>query len=288
MAKAAAQTGSSPTMIVAIEQYFPAEKRIIKDDLAYQLLPSSMKGIVGQMHLDSVRDWMIQTSEKESPGIWGGIMCRKRYIDEKLIDSISQIDAVVNLGAGFDTRSYRLEGLSSIPIWEVDQPETIKTKQKQLLKIFEDIPAHVHFASIDFDHDNLSTILGSLGYSYEKRTFFIWEGVTQYLTNTGIQSIFDFLAKAVCGSRIAFTYICKDFLTGRNADVWEKGYDNYVRRKIWIFGMEPEIWPSYLKKYGWQIIEDLGYAEMAEKYIKPTGRKLSTSPIERMIYAEKL
>ena len=205
MAKAAAQTGSSPTMIVAIEQYFPAEKRIIKDDLAYQLLPSSMKGIVGQMHLDSVRDWMIQTSEKESPGIWGGIMYRKRYIDEKLIDSISQIDAVVNLGAGFDTRSYRLEGLSSIPIWEVDQPETIKTKQKQLLKIFEDIPAHVHFASIDFDHDNLSTILGSLGYSYEKRTFFIWEGVTQYLTNTGIQSIFDFLAKAVCGSRIAFT-----------------------------------------------------------------------------------
>ncbi|WP_101909446.1 SAM-dependent methyltransferase [Marasmitruncus massiliensis] len=288
MAKAAAQTGSSPTMIVAIEQYFPEEKRIIKDDLAYRILPSSMKGIVGQMQLDSVRNWMIQTSEKESPGIWGGIMCRKRYIDEKLIDSISQIDAVVNLGAGFDTRSYRLEGLSSIPIWEVDQPETIKTKQKQLLKIFEDIPAHVNFASIDFDHDNLSTILSSLGYSYEKRTFFIWEGVTQYLTNTGIQSIFDFLAKAVCGSRIAFTYVCKDFLDGRNADVWEKGYDDYVRRKIWIFGMEPEIWPSYLKKYGWQIIEDLGYDEMAEKYIKPTGRKLFTSPIERMVYAEKL
>ena len=45
MAKAAAQTGSSPTMIVAIEQYFPEEKRIIKDDLAYRILPSSMKGM---------------------------------------------------------------------------------------------------------------------------------------------------------------------------------------------------------------------------------------------------
>jgi O-methyltransferase involved in polyketide biosynthesis len=34
-------------------------------------------------------------------------MCRKRYIDEKLIESVGQIDAVVNLGAGFDTITAR-------------------------------------------------------------------------------------------------------------------------------------------------------------------------------------
>jgi len=287
MAKAAAQTGSSPTVIVAIEQYFPAKERIIEDNLAYRILPSSMKAIVGQMQLESVRNWMIQTNEAENPGIWGGILCRKRYIDEKLIDSISKIDAVVNLGAGFDTRPYRFSALSSIPVWEVDQADTIKTKRIQLLKIFENIPAHVNLASIDFDREDLSTVLNSLGYTADKRTFFIWEGVTQYLTDKGIRSIFDFLAKAVCGSRIAFTYICKDFLDGRIAHVWEKGYDDYVRRKIWLFGMEPEAWPNFLKEYGWQIIEDIGCDEMIEKYIKPTGRKLSSSPIERMVYAEK-
>lgn len=288
MAKAAAQTGLSPTVIVAIEQYYPEKERIIKDDFAYKILPPNMKGIIGQMHLEAVRSWMFQTSEKESPGIWGGILCRKRYIDEKLIDSISKIDTVVNLGAGFDTRPYRLEELFTIPIWEVDQPEIIKTKQKQLLKIFGDIPAHVTLAPADFDHDELNNTLSSLGYSYDKRTFFICEGVTQYLTSTGIQSIFDFLANAVCGSQIAFTYICKDFLDGRNAHVWEKGYDDFVRRKIWKYGMEPQMLADFLENYGWKMIEDVGYDEMAEKFIRPTGRKLSTTPIERMVYAEKL
>ncbi len=288
MAKAAAQTGSSPTVIVAIEQYFPQNERIVEDDLAFQILPSNMKAFVGSMQLKSARDWIIQTSETDSPGIWGGILCRKRYIDDKLTDSINQFDAVVNLGAGFDTRPYRLPALSSLPIWEVDQSETIKVKQKQLLKIFKTIPAHVQLASIDFDREDLSTILSSLGYSFDQRTFFIWEGVTQYLTEEGIRTIFDFLAKAACGSRMAFTYVCKDFLDGRTSYIWEKGYDDYVRRKIWIFGMEPEEWPSFLRQYGWQIIEDVGYDEMAEKYIKPTGRKLSLTPIERMIYAEKL
>jgi methyltransferase (TIGR00027 family) len=288
MAAAAEQTGPSPTVLVAIEQYFPQNERIIDDDLAYRILPSSMKVFAGPMQLNSVRNWMIQTSEKESPGIWGGIMCRKRYIDEKLMNSISEIDAVVNLGAGFDTRPYRLAALSELPIWELDQPETIKAKQAQLLKIFKEIPFHIKLASIDFDHEDLSAVLSLLGYSSERRTFFICEGVTQYLTDQGIRLIFNFLAKAVRGSRIAFTYVCKDFLVGRSAHVWEKGYDDYVRRKIWLFGMEPEAWPNFLKEYGWRIIEDIGYDEMAEKYIKPTGRKLSSLPIERMIYAEKL
>jgi O-methyltransferase involved in polyketide biosynthesis len=69
---------------------------------------------------------------------------------------------------------------------------------------------------------------------------------------------------------------------------WEKIYKRYVTNKIWIFGMEPGAWPNFLKEYGWHVIEDMGYDEMAEKYVKPTGRMLTSTPVERMIYAEKL
>jgi methyltransferase (TIGR00027 family) len=288
MAKAAAKTGVSPTTLVAIEQFFPEGSRIIEDDLAYRILPSGIKSFVGQMQMESVRNWMVEKSEAEAPGIWGGMMCRKRYIDEKLIDSIGRIDAVVNLGAGFDTRAYRLPALAEVPVWEVDQPENIKSKQTQLLKVFQAIPSHVKLTAIDFDREDLSAVLESLGYSTDKRTFFIWEAVTQYLTKKGIRSVFDFLAKAASGSRLAFTYICKDFLDGRSEFLWEKGYDDYVRKKVWIFGMEPAAWPDFIKEYGWRILEDTGYEEMAEKYVKPTGRVLTSSPIERMVYAEKL
>lgn len=128
----------------------------------------------------------------------------------------------------------------------------------------------------------------SHGYSTYKKTFFIWEGVTQYLTEEGIRATFDFLAKAAPGSRLAFTYVLKDFIEGRNMYGWDKMYKDYVTNNIWLFGMEPEAWPNFLKEYGWQIIEDISYEEIAKKYVKPTGRKLASTQVERMIYVEKL
>jgi methyltransferase (TIGR00027 family) len=288
MAQEAAKTGVGPTVLVAIEQYFPKKQRIIEDDLAYSVLPFCMRAFVRLVQPNWVRSRMVRATEKDAPGIWGGMMCRKRYIDEKLIASAIQIGAVVNLGAGFDTRTYRLPALAGKPIWEVDQLENIKPKQRQLRKIFGTIPSQVRLVAIDFDREDLSAVMASNGYSTDKRTFFILEAVTQYLTEEGIRSIFEFLAKAGRGSRLAFTYIIKDFLDGRAMYGWEKGYKEYVTNKIWIFGGERDAWPNFLREYGWQIIEDIGYDELTEIYVNPTGRKLASTPIERMIYAEKL
>ncbi len=44
--------------------------------------------------------------------------------------------------------------------------------------------------------------------------------------------------------------------------------------------MGPDAWLNFLKEYGWQAIEDVGYDEMAERYIKPTGRILASISIE--------
>lgn len=287
MTKAAAKTGVGPTTLVAIEQHFPRNQRIIEDDLAYRILPFNMRTFVWLMSPNLIRDWMVRATEKDAPGLWSGMMCRKRYIDEKLIDSVNQINAVVNMGAGFDTRAYRLPALSEIPIWEVDQPANIQSKQIRLCKVFGMIPSHVRLVPIDFDREELGSVLASHGYFADKRTFFIWEAVTQYLTESGIRATFDFLAKAKRGSRLALTYIRKDFLDGRVMYGWEKGYKKYVKNKIWLFGMDPEAWPNFLNEYGWQVVEHIGYEELAERYVKPTGRKLASMPIERMVYAEK-
>ncbi len=288
MAKAAAKTGAGPTALVAIEQYFPKKERIIEDDLACKILPSG-RAFLWFAQFSSIRDWIINASDKDSPGMWSCMICRKRYIDEKIKESSGQIEAVVNLGAGYDTRAYRLPTLSNIPVWELDQPETVKSKKSRLSKIFGKIPSHVKLVAIDFDHEKLENVLKSHGYSPDKRTFFIWEAVTQYLTLAGIRTTFDFLSKAAQGSRLAFTYVRKDFLEGRTMYGWEKFYKKFVvKDKTWIFGMEPEAWPDFLKAYGWQVIQDISYDELVEKYVNPTGRKLTSTPIERIVYAEKL
>ena len=289
MAKAAAKTGVGPIALVAIEQHFPEDQRIIEDDLAYRILPFGARSFVWIVRSNPVRAWLIQIIEKKTPGIWGGMMCRKRYIDEKLINSVGQINAVVNLGAGFDTRAYRLPALADMPVWEIDQPEIIQRKQIRLCQLFGMIPSHVRLVSTDFDREALGMVLSSQGYASDKRTFFIWEAVTQYLSETGIRATFDFLAKTVRGSRLAFTYIRKDFLDGRGMYGWEKGYKKYVvEDRLWLFGMDPEAWPNFLRRYGWQVIEDIGYEDLAEQYVKPTGRQLASMFIERMLYAEKL
>jgi len=52
--------------------------------------------------------------------------------------------------------------------------------------------------------------------------------------------------------------------------------------------MEPEDCPAFLQDYGWRVIEDLGYDELASRYIGPTGRLLASTQVERMVYAEKI
>lgn len=288
MTKAAAKTGVSPTALVAIEQYFPAKQRIIEDDLASRILPLGMRSLVWLMRFNSFRAWIIRVTRNDTPGLWGGMLCRKRYIDEKLIDSVNRIKAVVNLGAGFDTRAYRLPVLSDMPVWEVDQPENIQAKQARLCKLFGAVPSHVRLVPIDFDREELGSVLASHGYSADRRTFFIWEAVTQYLTETGIRATFDFLAKAESGSLMVFTYVRRNFLDGRVMYDWENIYRKYVKNKIWLFGMDPEEWPVFLEGYGWKIVEHIGYEELAERYVKPTGRELASTPVERIIYAEKV
>ncbi len=288
MAERAAKTGTGPTALVAIEQYFPKSKRIIEDNLAYRILPSGIGILIRLMKPNFIRDWMVRATEKTLPGLWSGTMCRKRYIDDKLIDSLNKTGAVVNLGAGFDTRAYRLPALSNIPVWEVDQPENIGPKKTRLQRIFGEIPSNVRLLPIDFDREKLDRVFTLHDYSANKKTFFIWEAVTQYLTENGIRSTFNFLAKAIKDSYLVFTYLRKDFIDGKILYNWEKGYKHYVKNNIWLFGQKPGAWPEFLRDYGWRVIEDIGYDGLQEKYVKPTGRVLNSTLVERIVFAEKL
>jgi methyltransferase (TIGR00027 family) len=288
MAQTAAKTGAGPTAIVAAEQYFPHNQRIIADDFAYRLLPPGARTFVCVMRLNFLRNRIIQMTEKIFPGLWSAMLCRKRYIDEKLIASVGQIDAVVNLGAGFDTRAYRLPTLTDLPVWEVDQPENIESKRAALRKLFGGVPAHITLVPIDFDRQELGSVLESYGFSLDKRAFFIREAVAQYLTETRIRASCEFLAKAARGSRLALTYVRKDFLDGQKMYDQKSLYKRYVVNKIWLFGMEPEHMAFFLQTYGWRVIEHLGYEELHERYLKPTRRQLGVMHIERIVYAEKL
>jgi len=276
-------------VMVALEQYFPKELRIIEDNMAYGLLPFWVRmNIAVKLRLMSLEK-MVAWTEGKIPGMWGGLLCRKRYMDEKILEETGRaMGGVLNLGAGFDTRAYRLAALSGVSFWEVDQPVNIEAKRKRVVAVLGDVPEHVTLVPMDFDVQVLGEVLPQYGYSEEKRTFFIWEGVTQYLPESSVRKTLEFLARAARGSRLVFTYIRKDFITGENLWGQEHLYGEMVRKnKSWLFGISPEEVPGFLGEYGWSVLEHLGYEELGERYVVPTGRKLQTFPLERVVYAEK-
>lgn len=287
MSRAAEQTGPGPMSVIALEQTFPPEQRIVDDDLAGRILPFGLRAFLWLVRSRPARDWMIRSSEKRMPGIWGGMLCRKRYIDERLADAVHDVEAVVNLGAGFDTRGCRLPALADVPVWELDQPANVRLKRARLRRLFGQIPAHLMLIATDFDHDDLATTLAANGYTTNRRTFFLWEAVTQYLTEAAVRGTFEFLASAAAGSRLVFTYVRRDFLDGRAGHGAEALYRKYVEKRVWRFGLDPDGVADFVGGYGWHVVEHPGYDELAARYVAPTGRALASTPIERIVYAEK-
>jgi methyltransferase (TIGR00027 family) len=289
MANPASQTAVGPMTIVAAEQHLNETQRLVQDELAYHLLPSSVKPIVRLTRWGPARGLLMNLTEKTAHGIWGSMLCRKRYIDDKLLEAIGAIDAVVILGAGLDTRAYRMAELRTLPVFEVDLPENITYKRARLQKLYGELPASVHLVPIDFERQNLERLLADHGYRVGQRTFFVWEAVTQYLTEDAVRKTFDFLAKAASGSRLAFTYIRQDFMDGINLYGAAVTYQRFrVKQQLWHFGMVPEQVAAFLGAYGWREAEQMGSQEFVARYVRPCGRELPVSEMERSVYAEKL
>jgi methyltransferase (TIGR00027 family) len=276
--------------VVAVEQNTPERQRLVQDALAIRFLPPMMKPLVIITRWSSARALMVTLADKRGRGVWGGVLCRKRYIDDKLLEAVrAGLDVVVNLGAGLDTRAYRLPDLTSLPVFELDYPENIEYKKAKLRQLFGGIPPHVTLVPIDFDRQDLGIVLGSYGYRTTHKSFFIMEAVTQYLSEDGIHNIFRFLAQATTGSRLVFTYICQDFMNGTVNYGLRALYEAYrVKTQLWHFGLEPKQVAAFLGQYTWKEVEQVGNHEYTLRYLDPIGRTMSVLEIERAVYAEKL
>jgi len=241
MTNPAAGTAYGPMSIVAAEQYYSPDRRVVQDELAFRLLPSGLQVFTKLARWSPFKTLVFKISEKRARGVWGSVLCRKRYIDDNLREAAQAgIQSVVNLGAGMDTRAYRSSVLGVIPVFEVDLPENIAYKREKVRELFGKIPANVSLVPVDFDSQDLESCLASQGFQAGKKSFFIWEAVTQYLSEEGVRKTMKFLSKAGRGSRLVFTYIRDDFIHGTVRYGLDALYGAYRgENPIWHFGLDP-------------------------------------------------
>ena len=284
----AAQTAFGPMVQAAIEQYEPPQRRLVDDDLAASILPAGQRAVVHAMRWPPLRRLAIRAGEKAVPGSWALIACRKRFIDDELDEALGDIGAVVILGAGMDTRGLRLARHSDIPVFEVDLPVNIARKKSAVQRAIGAIPASVHLVPLDFEHDDLIGTLTGRGYHVDAQTFFVWEGVTQYLTENAVRATLAAMQAAPAGSRLVFTYVRDDFIDGRNlydAAVLYKRFRQ--RRQVWKFGLDPDDVAAFIAAYGWRLVEQARPDYYLRNYLRLAGRDLAVSDLEWTAYAVK-
>ena len=134
---------------------------------------------------------------------------RTTFFDQALERHLGSIEQFVVLGAGFDTRSYRLD--APVRCFEVDTPWTQPFKREILHKAGVDAGG-VTFVAADFEQEDWFDKLVEAGFDPSKPTFFLWEAVTMYLDREAVESTLRRIADAAPGSAVAFDYVTTDLL----------------------------------------------------------------------------
>ena len=286
----AIQTGFGVSFIRAVGMLYPKEKRLFEDPYSEKLLIPFFKLLLALMRSPKRFERIIQSREKDHPGEFGWILCRTRYIDDVLKDSITkkEIETVVNLGAGMDCRANYIPGVENMRYFEVDHPSVIKRKRAKLKKILGKLPHHIIFVPIDFEKQSLDAELKGAGYNLSSKTLFIWEGVTQYISKEANDNTLKYVAQAAPGSHIVFTYVLKSFIEGKEIYEGTEGmYKQFCEKNpLWIYGLDPADIGDYLSNYSLSLIEDIGSDEVKERYMKSVNLDLEVLKIERIALAE--
>lgn len=132
---------------------------------------------------------------------------RTVILDRALAASMP-VEQVVILGAGLDSRAWRLDSLKDAVVYEVDFPASQAWKRERAAAVASFLAKDVRFVSIDFLKDQLSPLILAAGFDPKLRTFWLWEGVTMYLTPEVVSANLGAVAALSSpGSRIALTYL---------------------------------------------------------------------------------
>lgn len=268
-----------------IEQYEPKETRLFDDLFVKNFFSNYLSSI---MQFNTIRNLMIFMYNATSTGLFGLQVCRTKYIDEKLEEAIDNgVEQVVILGSGLDTRLYRIAN-NKIKGFEVDLPIMQDKKKIIMKKCLGELPSNVVFIPIDFNIQTLDEVLEIKELDFLKPIFFIWEGVTQYITKEAVKNTLKFISKASSGSEVVFTYVLASVVDGTANTIGAEALTTLFKAggQTWHFGLNPSEIKNFIKQYNLELIEDVGSSYYQENYLKPIGRKLDVSLIERIAYAK--
>lgn len=147
-------------------------------------------------------------------GIAQIVFNRTIYFDNIIKQAKDEVEQFVVMGAGFDTRCYGDLKHRALHFFELDQAKTQQFKRKLLEKAAIDA-SHVRFVEVDFSTEHWYKKLEESGYDPTKKSLFLWEGVTLYLSESDARNTLrEMKAHSASGSILAADFYALRFVTG--------------------------------------------------------------------------
>lgn len=268
MKSSASRTARGVALIRAIEMRRPAEERITADPYAAAFV--SPAAIQSMRLVNRLGVWRLIGVEQ----MVTFALLRERFIEELMRrEAGRELEQVVVLGAGFDTRAYRMPELAGIPIFEVDHPSTQVAKRDALRGVVDPLPPCIHMVAVDFNTDDLGQRLRSAGYDPLRRTLFVWQGVIMYLTPEGIDATLRFIAgQAVENSVLVFDAMQSNALSSGSP----LRLMTAMMGERLTFTIDSDMLPSFLAQRGLELMETVDGTALRSRVPEAHRRPVAT------------
>ena len=261
------RTADGAAMMRALEQH--AARPLFDDPLASRMITGWPATVTARRPL---RWLFLRALERAGPGFYGAVVCRTRAIDDVCRAALATgIDQVVLVGAGMDTRPYRMREMAAARLWEFDLPSTQAVKQAMLARVPDLPPAHVRHVPLDLTQPDAAAVLAGAGTG---RTLLICEAVSMYVTGEAVDRILTYAGTLAPGSHVIITYL----------PATEAGH-RWAARLGWRTSFDPAELAARLRAHGLTPLADLGAEDHQARLLRPAGRDLTVFPGERIALA---
>jgi methyltransferase (TIGR00027 family) len=201
---------------------------------------------------------------------------RSTFGDAAVAKYLPGVEQLVELGAGFNTRTVQLRHDQRIRCFEVDLPGTQQLKLKLLHECGVDTSG-VTFVSANFLAENWLDNLVRAGFDATRPTLFLWEGVTYYLSRQAMEKTFLTIALSPPGSVVVF-----DYATDAVIDMYRKPLGRLHKAMLkavresqtfWIPSEPPvkETLATIMSSYGLSLREHLSWGHETKRKPLPGG-----------------
>ena len=273
MPRRASRTAALAALARASACLEPREIRA-QDHLARRFVDGRMRWL----RLPLLRRVALHAYTRRLPGAYGLVIARTRRIDEFVQAELAAGAAqLVVLGAGYDSRAYRFQdALAGRPVFEVDAPAILERKRARVTRILGEPPANVRYVPIDFDRETVEGPLLAAGYDPARRSVFVWEGVTFYLTAEAVERVLRLVAtRSGPESAIVFDYLFRSVVDGSSQAFGAKKSLEFVRRRgePFTFGLEERALQPRLADLGLRLESNLLPDEIEARYLDPYAKQ---------------